>query len=198
MRINSKISNLLRRQVAAGNLAQVNLLILLAFFFAMAGWFYPALFKQQGSLGTNLLDNRFRVTMKQSLGAIGGPLGKSEWVSAAIFDTVAEQGFPFVLQTSAQRRNLLNQEIPIAAEWAAADPNIVQVAGITDKLNSITILRQGETVVMAAAQGRQILLYVSAAYVSPRCDQVRVIIAQVKQPALEPVMCKQVLPLVIK
>jgi hypothetical protein len=197
MKPHLKIVNLLRRQKAAGNLAEISLLLLLGFMVAMSIWIYPLMFANQPQdQDTIPVTGGFDISLKQSLGNFGGVTGESRWVSSELLDTVYH-GLPFVLQTRALRANLINQPDIVQADWVSANPRIALVSKIDNRLNSITLLAQGSTYITVQSGGVLKTLYISAAYLSPSCDQLRVIISQTAQPALKVQTCQALLPLII-
>jgi hypothetical protein len=198
MGFHTRISNLLKRQRAAGNLAQLNIFLLFGLLLAITAWVFPYLPWQRNlDQATYAPQGSFDVYMKQSLGDFGGPSGESPWIASSVFDAVGKK-FPFVLQTRAQRYTLLNMPAALKADWAAEDPRVAVVDEISDELNSITILAPGETRVMVSAMGVRKTLYISAAYLSAQCNEMRVIISESAQPELKEQMCQVVLPLVIQ
>jgi hypothetical protein len=197
MRLHTKIGRLLKRQIAAENLAELSLLLLLGFMLAMSAWIYPVLIARSGEeRGGIPITGGFEVSLRQTLGEIGGATGESPWVTKAVFDTTAPS-FPFVLMTRAQRATLLNQPAALGAQWVSADPRVALVARVNAELNSISILTQGSTRVTVVAGGASKTLYISAAYLSPGCDTLRVVISLAPQPDLAVQTCKLVLPLVV-
>jgi hypothetical protein len=127
----------------------------------------------------------------------GGVHMGERWVSPPIYDIISDRS-KYTIEARVEGIAADGSRTVIAAEWTAADQNLVTVKPTYDNMVSIHITGQGNTSLQISAGGFAKTLDLAATYQASQCTNLRVILSQTSQPSVPAQTCRVLIPMLTR
>lgn len=110
------------------------------------------------------------------------------WASPPLYDIISGTA-TYTIEARAQVDNPYGIPKLVSAEWVSTDTSLVTVTRTASNTVALRMLGQGETRVRVTRQGVSTTLYITAAYHTSDCTNLRVQVSQTSQPDLPAQTC---------